>query len=248
LTPTNALIGFAGAGQSVDVLFHYGEQRKVANQDNEASANGAPSSDRAAKLFQSATVTLVQNATILALGNRAAETADANGIQANNRVLVTLAVAPHDAEAIRVADGNGELSLTLRGPDDESDVVLGQPKLLSEIIEVDSGIRTMEIYRGTRVTHHEFDSKGKVSRSAIVHQDVEQRPQNQKSKYSMIGDGQDRQIKGQRANQNQREPVSTVSTETPNTQSERPGSLLNQRRRLSDMTGGSNGTRKQRRR
>ena len=64
----------------------------------------------------------------------------------------------------------------------------------------------------------------------------------------MIGDGQDRQIKGQRANQNQREPVSTVSTETPNTQSERPGSLLNQRRRLSDMTGGSNGTRKQRRR
>ena len=169
LTPTNALIGFAGAGQTVDVLFHYGEHRKAASEDNESQpgATGRPSEE--SQFYQSATVTLVQNAAILALGNSAVPTGDANGIPSQDRVLVTLAVSPTDAEAIRVADGNGELSLSLRNPGDQSTVELGDPKMLSEIIQIDTGIRQMEVYRGTRMTKLEFKTRrGDSSITPIV--------------------------------------------------------------------------------
>lgn len=156
LTPTNALIGFAGAGQTVDVLFHYGEQRKVASEDNEAQAANGGGHTEAKQFYQSATVTLVQSAEILALGNRAVPTGDANGISAQDRVLVTLAVSPTDAEAIRVADGNGELSLSLRNSTDQTAVELGKPKTLSEIIQIDPGVHQMEVYRGSKLTTVEF--------------------------------------------------------------------------------------------
>lgn len=166
LTPTNALMGFAGAGQQVDVLFHYGEQRKVANEDNEPQSTPDTNKSNPLKRFQSATVTLVQNAEILALGNSVVPTDDANGISSDQRVLVTLAVNPADAEAIRVADGNGELSLTLRGPDDRLAIAdLGEPRVLSEIIEIDSGVRQMEIYRGTQLTRVEFDANSTFEKS-----------------------------------------------------------------------------------
>ncbi len=168
LTPTNALIGFAGAGQIVDVLFHYGEKRKAASEDNEAQAATLGRDSEQLRYYQSATVTLVQSAEILALGNSSVPTGDANGISTQDRVLVTLAVSPADIEAIRVADGNGELSLSLRNPTDQKAVNLGAPKMLSEIIQIDSGYRQMEIYRGTRMTKVEFNTRGEDSRLRAV--------------------------------------------------------------------------------
>jgi len=170
LTPTNALIGFAGAGQVVDVLFHYGEKRKAASEDNEAHAGTNGQESEQTRFYQSATVTLVQSAEILALGNSAVPTGNANGISTQDRVLVTLAVTPADAEAIRVADGNGELSLSLRNPTDQTTVELGAPKMLSEIIQIDSGVRQMEIYRGTRMTKVEFDTRRSDSKLLWVAQ------------------------------------------------------------------------------
>ncbi len=247
LTPTNALIGFAGAGQNVDVLFHYGEQRKVANLDNEASSDVAVGRYTFRKQFQSATVTLVQNATILALGNRAAPTADANGVLAGNRVLVTLAVAPRDAEAIRVADGNGELSLTLRGPDDDTAVELGQPKLLSEIIEIDSGVRQMEIYRGTQVTHHEFDSKGVIARTAVTRENIGQRFRDETLEDSLIGRSADRSSNLQSNPNESSQTGPTVVADSSFSLPSQPiqkESMLNARRRASDSTGSRIGSRR----
>ena len=157
LTPTNALLGFAGAGQNVDVLFHYGEHRPVESQDNE-SLRVTPNEENWRKPFQSATVTLVENARILALGDHSVPTDDANGLPRSERVLVTLAVSPGEAEAIRVADGNGELSLSLRNPDDQSVKSIGKPKFLSEIIDVEPRIQQMEVVRGNQTTAMEFIS------------------------------------------------------------------------------------------
>ena len=197
---TSALIGFAGAGQSVDVLFHFGKDTRsadsysgtagrsdVARGDVDAtgawrpphidynpprSYNGYASDYEhqnrwrrgVGKKFQSATVTLVQKATILALGQRVNQDGTSSRLGDAQRVRVTLAVAPESAELIRVAEGHGELSLTLRGEGDEEIVDLTEPKVLSNIIDMGSDdvvivrpeVREMDIYRGQSRSRVQF--------------------------------------------------------------------------------------------
>ena len=192
---TSALLGFAGAGQNVDVLFHYGKDSRSVNPSGDIydmangingaadfsdswrpphmdynppqSYNGSGSNyandyerqnrwrSGIGKKYQSATVTLVQKATILALGQRVNQTNNSSRLGPVERVRVTLAVDPESAELIRVAEGHGELSLTLRGEGDEQIVDLAQPKVLSNIIDMENAIliarpevREIEMFRG----------------------------------------------------------------------------------------------------
>jgi len=195
VSATNALIGFAGAGQNVDVLFHFGEEPRFYNRFNDRdrdlanrnaqgpwtpdhwgynaptnvsdydATHGAYQRRRIGNSFQSATVTLVQDATILALGQRVAETADSSRLQSDERVHITLAVTPDSAELLRVAQGHGELSLTLRGKGDNEVVKDRTPKTLDQIIPtkergvaapVQRTIRDLDIYRGKQRTRVRF--------------------------------------------------------------------------------------------
>lgn len=197
VTETSALLGFAGAGQNVDVLFHFGQNWgptshygnkydpndhystdnntwRPPHHDYNAPSNvytgggaqyGNRSQGGASSKYQSATVTLVQKATILALGQRAVQTENSSQLDPQERVRVTLAVSPESAELIRVAEGHGELSLTLRGANDDGIVETDKPSTLANIITIEEPtieqpprreVRDIDIYRGQNHSQVQF--------------------------------------------------------------------------------------------
>lgn len=178
----NALVGFASPGQRVDVLFHYGDLDSVttgasANRKggfypdhhlfnpprardyygNTIGGGGGGAGDLSDTLLQAATTTLVQDAQILALGTRS-ETSELATPLTEDDIRVTLAVTPRQAEMLRVATGHGELSLTLRSPDDDQQVALADPVTLNQIIDVDHTVHEMEIFRGQSRSKVQFGS------------------------------------------------------------------------------------------
>ena len=207
VTPINALIGFAGPGQRVDVLFHYGESDTSAqSQDRGAGVQIGPNNNAQrfypqhhtfnpprnrdywgntigaggrgglgnglgyGGAYQSATATLIQDAEILALERNSVPTKDATGVSADERVSVTLAVKPAEAELLRVADGHGELSLTLRGPEDNKKVDLIGPVTLDRIIKVKDEVHEMEIYRGQQVSTLQFQGQQTIQQHSFSSQ------------------------------------------------------------------------------
>ncbi len=181
LSPTNALIGFAGAGERVDILFHYrgvgngsnrgGSQgwtggrlpsRAVRNRSAFSGAGGGVGSGGYGDpALMGATSTLVQDAEILALNHTTGPTNDPNSLDASRHVMVTLAVTPESAELLRVARGHGDLSLTLRSPEDVEQVPIFNPTTLEKIIKVEKEkINEMQIYRGKSLSTLRFASTG----------------------------------------------------------------------------------------
>ena len=176
MSPINALLGFAGAGQNVDVLFHYTHGSGGGNTEDsrnlpEATVTGYVPSRRRNRGSNSnvygATATLVQGAEILALNHLSSPTDQSSGISPEQETLVTLAVYPREAEMLRVADQHGDLSLSLRNPTDNDPVPLVDPRTVDEIIDVRSGVREMEIYRGKALSRMQFASKGGVNRRLV---------------------------------------------------------------------------------
>ncbi|MFK7768963.1 MAG: Flp pilus assembly protein CpaB [Mariniblastus sp.] len=184
LTPTNALMGFAGAGQMVDVLFHYGEDSgdlssgqaqgvrfdPTANSYQDPttgmSGSGRGRSDRRSQReqeYQSATVTIVQNAEILALGDKAIPTGNLLGVPGDQRIPVTLLLSPGDAQKVKVADGHGELSLTLRSPTDREHVQLADTAKLDSILKMEDRVMAMQVFRGRGYSEMQFDSTRSLS-------------------------------------------------------------------------------------
>jgi Flp pilus assembly protein CpaB len=193
MTPENALLGFAGAGQRVDVLFHYGQG--TADGNVATAANVAVGADPTgfrpghhdfnpprrrdyhgntlgrggggalgSGAYQNATSTLIQDAEILALDNESTPTDLASPLGDKEMVRVTLAVSPRQAEVVRVASGHGELSLTLRSPDDGGKVTLEDPITLASIMSVDHSVQVMEIYRGQSRSQLTFGSKHSIKK------------------------------------------------------------------------------------
>ena len=89
-----AVQGFARAGSFVDVLFR-------------STPNGRQSE---------VTLTLFERVEVLALGDDTVQPQGGRPIVAGN---VTLAVTPQQAKILKVVEGRGELSLTLRHPEDD---------------------------------------------------------------------------------------------------------------------------------
>ena len=184
---TNALLGFAGAGQKVHVMFRFFSESPFANQDDtrertdsydiiERRYQGRGSSNRntdwaaANPAIHGATLTLVQGATVLALGKRVTQTSLASQVGSDETVPVTLSVDPGDAEKLRLAAGHGELSLTLRHPDDEERVE-STPRTIKEVLGIKDPPkvkvaavrprarreqRSLDIYRGQKRSRVEF--------------------------------------------------------------------------------------------
>ena len=192
MDPVNALMGFAGPGQSVDVLFHYGQSSIINGQnptdpragfypphlvfnppkyrDYNGNAIGDSQFGSTQQGLQSATVTLVQDAEIMAIGRNSIPTESANRLVDDEKVPVTLAVSPRQAELLRVASGHGELSLTLRSPQDKSEVALLDPVTLNEIINVKNRTHEMVIHRGNSVSKLKFVGGSQIQRRNFVAQ------------------------------------------------------------------------------
>lgn len=193
----NAIMGFAGAGQLVDVLFRVGGGYDGVDRPDRTwhpshrqwngrmgyhgdyAANFAHHRGGYGNGYQGVAkaVTLMQGVRILALDDnviqsddrtrRQDKSVDAYGNEGQQRYRVTLAVKPEQAEVLRVVEGHGELSMTLRNPEDTGTLESIDGRTLDEILgirEIDRGPREMQVYRGQHVRHLYFDRSGPLSR------------------------------------------------------------------------------------
>ncbi len=134
ITGADAIAGFAVPGSIVDVLFR---------------SKAAPPDD------PQETITLIQGAEILALGNNSV-LGKLGGINANSALNpVTLAVKIEDASKLLVVEGQGDLSLTLRGPADATTASNVPPLSLDQLLQRKKrlGPWVADVYRrGSRQT------------------------------------------------------------------------------------------------
>lgn len=169
ISAENALNGFANAGQLVDVLFRVGidnaqnsgsrlDQQRFRNRTGTLKNRAGTNSVQGR--YKSTTVTLMQGVGVLALQESTVQ-ADAQAVPDATTLRVTLAVTPAQAETLRVVQGHGTLSLSLRNPGDTSIVETIDSKTLDEILGVRLPMRRivtqMEVYRGTEFRRLEFD-------------------------------------------------------------------------------------------
>ena len=163
----NALIGYAGAGQLVDILFHANGPRP----DSGSARRGpyAPEWYRAAKAtgYQGnmgrrgdggydagRAITLVESARILALGtNTMKSDLEANQV-GDEPIAVTIAITPNQVKTIRVVEGQGEFSLALRHPEDRQSRSDGEVRRFEDVMGIEEHApMEMEIYRGKQRSH-----------------------------------------------------------------------------------------------
>ena len=78
-----------------------------------------------------ATVTLLQNVLVLAVGGRTAGAEDREGMGFGSSDLVTVSVTPEQAQLLALARRTGRLDLALRAPDDIA-VTEGIPETTAE--------------------------------------------------------------------------------------------------------------------
>lgn len=126
IDPTGGVYGLASAGSMVDVLF-----RTMADKQNE---------------IPETTVILLESVEVLAMGENTQTGAK------NSPMLkaVTLAVSAEQASALKIVEGRGVFTLSLRNPADESLAGIGGPRTLDTLLNLPrKETHTSEIYRGT---------------------------------------------------------------------------------------------------
>jgi len=136
----DALLGLAGAGSWVDVLFR---------------SHPNPTED-----FPETTVTLLERVQVLALDRETFEGTRPRGEtnRLDHPLAVTLAVSPEQAAALRVVDGRGTLSLALRAPGDVQTSSRRPPRTLDEVLQRPRTSRSLEVYRGRKFSRLRFST------------------------------------------------------------------------------------------
>lgn len=171
----DALVGFAGAGQIVDVLFrvsntddgyhdryHPWTARQQYNTRNRGRS-GWRHGSHGWEDYDSRAVTLMQGVTVLALENNSTQTDQQNPLDKEEAIAVTLAVSPDQAEVLRVVEGNGQISLALRRPDDKTTFETIDAMTLNKVLGIKRQRPSeMEVYRGHRVETLVFDPDGEL--------------------------------------------------------------------------------------
>jgi Flp pilus assembly protein CpaB len=150
----DALLGFAGAGSWVDVMF-----RSHADQVR-----------RSAPRYPETTVTLMENVEILALGKETTPGAKPAAMSGRRQIemAVTLAVTPEQAAALGVVKGRGVLSLVLRRPDDAATAQAPAPKTLGDVLNQPQSHRHIDVYRGRRMQRVFFERHGAATSTSRV--------------------------------------------------------------------------------
>ena len=130
---------------------------RIANRDRVGN-------DADPSAFEKTTETLMQGVKILALENNVVQDS-AQDVSEREFVKITLAVTPQQAETLRVVEGQGRLSLTLRNPNDDSIVDPVTGRTLDEILGrrqvalvQPPQIRRTEVFRGSNMTVQTFDA------------------------------------------------------------------------------------------
>lgn len=131
-----AVSGMATAGSFVDVIFR-----------TEA---------RAEENLPATTVTLLESVEVLAIGR---DTVPGSAPPASVQ-QVTLAVTPEQAAALTVVENRGQLSLSLRSPQDQEYISNPVPQTLHRLLGIEEPSPTMstEIYRRGAVSSRSFTS------------------------------------------------------------------------------------------
>ncbi|MEX1231581.1 MAG: Flp pilus assembly protein CpaB [Planctomycetaceae bacterium] len=137
-----AVAGYARPGSHVDVLF-----RTEANQ----------------RVKDEVTMTLLERVQVLAVNEL---NVPGEKVDLSDDGTVTLGVTPEQAKALKVVEGRGELSLTLRMPDDDSAMVglsaahRNNNMTLEQLIGARYMRRTstMEVFHGGQKQVHTFDN------------------------------------------------------------------------------------------
>ena len=189
ISDDNGLLGFAGPGQLVDLIFQVGEgdfgghnnwhprlgyhgyshHNQVANGRHYGNGSRftAGGNGYEYESYRSAALTLMQGVRVLALDKDAFEATRARTADPRDDWMrVTLAVSPEQAEVLRVVESNGSLSLTLRHPDDVATVDLVDLKTLEQVLHLKRiRNRGLEVYRGQRMNKIRFDGSSDLSRT-----------------------------------------------------------------------------------
>lgn len=125
LQGTGAVHGFASAGSTVDVLFRAKSQ---SNRD-----------------LPETTVTLLENVEVLAIDNNSVPGSQTS----KDPQSVTLAVTSEQARALKIAEGNGIFSLSLRSQNDPTRDEDGGATTLAQLLNIPQTVPfSSEIYRG----------------------------------------------------------------------------------------------------
>jgi pilus assembly protein CpaB len=127
------------------------------------------------------TVTLLEGVEVLALNRVATPGVQAVGdVRGRNEMTVTLAVSPKQANALRVVEGRGELSLAMRNPEDRAISSDSAPQTLGGLLGLVPAQRFQtEIYRGTTRSATTFSGSpphSYVSEQFPVRAEVEDAP------------------------------------------------------------------------
>ena len=151
LEGTGAVHGFASAGSLVDVLFRARRQ----------SGTNRPET----------TVTLLENVEVLAIDNNSVP----GSRTAKDPKAVTLAVTSEQARALKIAEGNGIFSLSLRSPNDPSRDEDGGATTLSQLLNIPMNEPfSSEIYRAGRlqkVTFRDGSVESAVPATVTINRD-----------------------------------------------------------------------------
>ena len=142
---TGVLNGLASVGAHVDVLF-----RTFENETKNVVAT---------------TVTLLEDVEVLAVGKNLVPGARVDA----EITAVTLAVTPNQANAIKIVEGQGDFSLSLRGGNDDSLAASSGPQTLHSLL----GIRQkeqphkVEIWRGSSLQKVTYEDDKMVEQETI---------------------------------------------------------------------------------
>ena len=156
LEGTGAVHGFATAGSMVDVLFRV---TLPSNSDNQ---------------LPETTVTLLENVEVLAMDNNSVP----GSRLANDPSAVTLAVTSEQARALKIAEGNGIFSLSLRGIGDPTRDEDGGATTLTQLLNMPHSVPfASEIYRAgarQKVTFRDGYVESAVPTTVTINRDPSQ--------------------------------------------------------------------------
>ncbi len=186
---SDALIGFAGAGQIVDVLFKVGDFPGGSSSSSSYGGNrvrnhsssdfvrrsqthlswssryggygGQNSSDDS---YHGQAITLMQGVRVLAIENNAVATDAQKPVAKDDVAAVTLAVSPEQVEVLRVVQGYGEISLSLRNPKDTTTLDTIDVRTLEGVLGIQkaAGPRGMDVYRGQAMNRVFFSTPDRL--------------------------------------------------------------------------------------
>jgi pilus assembly protein CpaB len=164
---TGVLSGLASAGSRVDILF-----------------STFPDEE---KNIPATTVTLLEDVEVLAVDQN-----DVPNSRLDEKVnTVTLAVSPKQANALKIVEGRGDFSLTLRSNSDNALVADSGPQTIHQLLGIPAKQKpfTTDVWRGGHLQSMTFDNDKFVKQTTVDLPIVRSRKPDTNNRVSVLVDG-----------------------------------------------------------